>query len=103
MIMIFTFTSKEKTQYSNTSTRPLVTVKCKKSSIPNFTLDYGANPSKEQLDQLCSCIWDKLIGWEKETVIKLTSGKENEVSAVHMVGFPAIFGKRISECGGEQL
>ena len=103
MIMVFTFTSKEKSQHTNSSTHPLVTVKCKNSSIPHFTLDYDADPSEKELDQLCSCIWDTLGGWERETVIKLTSGKEDEISAVHMAGFPAIFGKRISECGGEQL
>ncbi|WP_309496881.1 hypothetical protein [Sulfurovum sp.] len=102
IVIVFTFTSTEK-KHTNSSTHPLVTVKCKNTAIPHFTLDYDANPSEEEIDELCSCIWDKLVGWEKETVIQLTSGKEDEISAVHMAGFPVIFGKRISECGGEQL
>ncbi len=80
-----------------------MTVKCKNTTIPHFTLDYDANPSEEEINKLCSCIWDKLVGWEKETVIQLTNGKKGEISAVHMAGFPVIFGKRISECGGEKL
>ena len=103
MVIMFTFTSKEKNQHINSTTSPLITVKCKNSAIPHFTLDYDANPSEEEIDKLCSCIWDKLVGWEKDTVIKLSSGKKDEISSVHMAGFPAIFGKRISECDGEKL
>jgi len=33
----------------------------------------------------------------------LTSGKKDDISSVHMAAFPAVFGKRISECGGERL
>ena len=55
------------------------------------------------MKKLCGCVWDKLEGWEKETAVKLTSGDKDAVSALHIAGFPAIFGKRISECGGENL
>ena len=103
IVIVFTFTSKNNSHHTNSSTHPLVTVKCKNTTIPHFTLDYDANPSEEEINKLCSCIWDKLVGWEKETVIQLTNGKKGEISAVHMAGFPVIFGQRISECGGEKL
>ncbi len=102
-VMVFTFTSKENNQQTNSSTYPLVTVKCKNTAIPNFTLNYDANPSEEEVVELCNCVWNKLVGWEKDTAIKLTSGEKDKISTVHMAGFPAIFGKRISECGGEAL
>lgn len=102
IILVFIFTGKQKSQPHST-TQPLITVKCKNTSIPHFSLDYGANPSEKKLDQLCTCIWDSLVGWEKETAIKLTSAKEDKISSLHMAGFPAIFGQRISDCGGEKL
>ena len=101
--MVFTFTGQENNQNAHLSTLPLVTIQCKNTSIPHFTLNYNANPSEKEIVALCSCIWDTLIGWEKETVLKLSSGKQDEISAVHMAGFRAVFGKRISECGGEKL
>ena len=103
IVIVFTFTSTENKQHTNSSDYPLFTVKCKNTSIPDFKLGYDANPSDEEVTKLCSCVWDKLVDWEKETAIKLTSGKESEINAVHMAGFPVIFGKRISECGGEKL
>jgi len=103
IIIVLTFTSKKDKRYSNASIHPLFEVQCQNRSIPNFTLDYNANPSKEEVKKLCACIWDKLVGWEKETSIQLTSGNKDKISAIHMAGFPAIFGKRISDCGGENL
>jgi hypothetical protein len=103
IIIVFSFTGKENTHPTDAVTQPLVKVQCTNTSIPNFTLDYDADPSEEEIVALCSCLWEKLVGWEKETVIKLTSGEKDKVSTVHMAAFPAIFGKRISECGGEKL
>lgn len=103
MVIIFTFTSTKNKRHNTSSTHPLFEVQCKNTSIPNFTLDYDANPSEEEVKTLCTCIWDTLAGWEKNTAIKLTNGGKNEISAIHMAGFPAVFGKRISECGGEKL
>jgi len=102
-VLVFTFTSTSNKRSSNTSQHPLATIQCKNTSIPHFTLDYDANPSPEESEQLCTCIWDSLIGWEKEVALKLTSDKKDEISTIHMAGFPAIFGKRISECGGGEL
>lgn len=103
IVMVFTFTSNENNQPTNSSTHPLVTVQSKNTAIPDFALDYDANPSEQEIVELCNCIGDKLIGWEKETAIKLTRGEKDEISFVHMARFPAVFGKRISECGGEKL
>ena len=102
-IIVFIATGKKDRHPSDGMTESLVTVQCKNTNIPNFTLDYDADPSEEEIEQLCTCIWDKLIGWEKETVMKLTTGKKDDISSVHMAAFPAVFGKRISECGGERL
>lgn len=107
--MIFTLVlfsgcnSKETSKQSSAHTTPPFTVKCKNAALPEFTLDYDSRPSEKEVNALCSCLWDKLIGWEKETVIKLTSGKQNEVSSLNMTAFPARFGKRINECGGDKL
>jgi len=103
MIIVFTFTGEKKKGQVDESVYPLVTVECKKHPIPRFKLGYDANPSEEELDKLCACIWSKLVGWEKQTAVKLSQGKKDEINAVHMAGFPAIFGKRISQCGGEKL
>ena len=102
-IIVFLSTGKNDSHPSDTMTESLVTVQCKNTNIPHFTLDYDADPSEEEITQLCSCIWDKLMGWEKETVIKLTNGRKDDISSVDMAAFPAVFGKRISECGGEKL
>ena len=95
--------SKETNQQSGTNTTPPFTVKCKNSALPEFTLGYDSNPSQKEVDALCSCLWDKLVGWEKDTVIKLTSGKQDDISSLNMAAFPGSFGKRINECGGDKL
>ena len=102
-VIVFVFTSKDSKQPDQASTYPPFKVQCKNTSIPSFSLNYDSNPSEDEVEKLCTCIWDKFVPWEKETAVKLTSGEENTISAVHMVGFPAIFGKRISECGGDKL
>ncbi|MEA1880725.1 MAG: hypothetical protein U9N11_08785 [Campylobacterota bacterium] len=103
MVMVFLFTSKDTKQHDKASTYPLFKVQCKNTSIPSFTLNYDSSPSQDEVEKLCACIWDKFVGWEKETAVKLTSGEKNTISAVHMAGFPSIFGTRISECGGDKL
>jgi len=103
IIIVFTFTGQEKNQNTNSSTYPVVTVECKNVSIPKFTLDYDANPSEEEKTALCHCISNALMGWEKETAHKLATGKKDDINAIHIAAFPAMFGKRISQCGGEKL
>lgn len=95
--------SKETDKQHSSSANPPFTVKCKNTKLPEFTLGYDSHPSEKEVNDLCNCLWDKLVGWEKDTVIKLTSGKQAEVSSLHMTAFPARFGKRINECGGDKL
>jgi len=97
-VLVFTFTSTETKKNKHTSTYTLVTIQCKNNAIPDFTLNYDANRSEKNIARLCNCIEDTLTGWEKETALKLNTGKQDEINAVHMAGFRALYGKRISEC-----
>ncbi|MDQ7084801.1 MAG: hypothetical protein Q9M36_07640 [Sulfurovum sp.] len=103
MVIVFLYTSKESNPHDPTSSYPLFKVQCNNTSIPNFTLNYDSNPSEDEVEKLCTCIWDKFVAWEKEIAVKLSSGETHTISAVHMAGFLAIFGARISECGGDKL
>ncbi|MBL6972983.1 MAG: hypothetical protein ISR67_01200 [Sulfurimonas sp.] len=94
--------SKETKQRNHMNNTPFI-VKCKNKNIPEFTLRYNSNPTQKQVEQLCICLWDNLVGWEKDTIIKITSGKEDEVDRMEMKAFPSRFGKRIEECGGDKL
>lgn len=71
--------------------------------LPVFTLGEHSNPSKEQVTALCSCIWQNLEGWARDTSVKIAQGKEADVSALHIRAFPARFGEKIEECGGMKL
>ena len=71
--------------------------------IPEFTLGPNSDPSKEELDKLCGCIWSNLDGWEKSTSIAITEGREKDVSALHMRAFPSRFGKIMQDCGAMKL
>ena len=103
MVIVFLYTGKESKQKDQASTYPLFKVECKNTSIPSFTLNYDSNPSEDEVETLCACIWDTFVTWEKETAVKLTSGETNTIGAVNMAGFSTIFGKRIMECGGDTL
>ena len=103
VIIVFLYTGKESKQHDQTSTYPLFKVECKNTSIPNFTLNYDSNPSEDEVETLCACIWNTFDTWEKETAVKVTSGETNTITAVNMARFSAIFGKRIMECGGDTL
>ena len=95
--------SKETSQQSNSSVSPPLTIKCKKFAIPQFTLSYDSNPSEKEVNNLCACLWDKSVGWEKDTMIKISSGKNDEVNSLYKAAFPGRFGKRMKECGGFEL
>lgn len=84
-----------------TSVEPLV-VQCDQQ-LPGFTLGPHSSPSKEELDQLCSCVWNTLEGWEREASIALAEGREKEMAAMHLRGFPNRFGSVIDACGGMEL
>lgn len=90
----------ESSQSSNPLSDPFE-VNCEQD-IPSFTLGYDA-ATPTQVNNLCSCIWDSLEGWERETSELLATGRKEEVSALNLRAFPARFGKRIEECGGMSL
>ena len=39
--------------------------RCQHQTLPEFTLREKSNPTDEQVEQLCQCVWDKLGTWEK--------------------------------------
>ena len=86
---------------TGSSTEPLG-FRCNQQ-VPEFTLGPQSNPSEEQLNELCSCIWDSLTGWEKSTAIALSEGRKKNVSEMHLRGFPSRFGRAIDACGGASL
>jgi len=77
-------------------------VKCSEP-IPEFTLGRNSHPNKAQVQQLCSCIWDHMNGWDKETSRDIVEGRASEVSSLYMRAFPSRFGQRVKECGGKDL
>lgn len=87
---------------ANQNTEPKV-IQCKSVKLPEFTLSRNSNPTEQQVENLCQCLWTKLVGWEKDTVIKIAEGKENEIGAIEMRAFPTRFGKRMEECGAYKL
>jgi hypothetical protein len=74
-----------------------------KEPIPEFTLGINSNPSEQQVQQLCSCIWSKLGTWEKQTSQAFVEGRESDVSYLYKRGFPARFGSAVKECGGMKM
>jgi hypothetical protein len=102
LILIFFNGCDRKETNKNIEAIPFI-VNCQNKFIPEFSLGYESNPTQQQVDVLCDCLQKKLIGWEKDTSIKLANGKQNEVNSLHMKAFPARFGKRINECAGDKL
>jgi hypothetical protein len=74
-----------------------------KEPLPFFTLGPNSNPSDAEVGALCSCIWENLGTWERETATLIAGHKESEVSALNMAAFPARFGSAIEKCGGTKL
>ena len=52
------------------------TVYCKEP-IPEMSLSEDANPSKKEIKNLCSCIWNKYPkdGWERKVLVKMFNNK----------------------------
>ncbi len=78
-------------------------IQCKTVKLPEFTLSKNSNPTEAQIENLCQCLSNKLVGWEQDTVIKIVEKRENEISELHMRAFPARFGQRMKECGAFEL
>lgn len=74
-----------------------------KEPLPVFTLGEKSHPTKAQEASVCSCVWENLQGWERDTSEKIAQGKESEVSWMHMRGFMPRFGSAIEKCGGMKL
>jgi hypothetical protein len=71
--------------------------------LPVFTLGANSHPTKAQEAQLCSCVWENLHGWERETSEKISQGKEADISEMHMRGFMPRFGSAVAKCDGMKL
>lgn len=74
-----------------------------KEPLPVFTLGANSNPTKDQESALCTCIWNNLGRWERETSEKIAQGKESEISWLNKHGFPDRFGSALEKCGGMKL
>lgn len=71
--------------------------------IPEFTLGSTSSPSKDQVSQLCTCIWDNLGSWERDVAQAASENRENEISELHLRAFPSRFGEALRQCGGMNL
>ena len=85
----------------NANTEPFI-VRCD-NSIPEFSLGPASNPSKDDVSQLCACIWENLGSWEREVAKAATEGREGDISDLHMRAFPSRFGSAVEKCGGMDL
>ena len=47
-----------------------------KNPIPEFTLNYDSNPTDEQVEKLCSCVWNKFPEgrWERNEMRRIFNG-----------------------------
>ena len=85
---------------------PLKSFKCNEP-LPEFTLGPYSNPSSEELEKLCGCIWNQFPekGWERRLSRKIvnTVGQEDpDVSFEQTRAFLRVFGKAIEECAGDE-
>ena len=82
--------------------------RCQHQTLPEFTLGEKSNPTGEQVEQLCQCIWEKLGTWEKTVATSLSGGKrpkeplpspdQNELRT-----FITRFNEALTQCGGYDL
>jgi hypothetical protein len=91
-----------KTEAPLASSGPPYEAHCKEP-LPVFTLGVNSHPTKEQESLLCSCVWENLHGWERDTSEKISQGKESEVPEMYLRGFPSRMGSAIKKCGGMNL
>ena len=71
--------------------------------IPEFTLGANSNPSEEEVQRLCACIWARLNSREKEVARAIATGQENDVSALNVRDFASRFGRVVEQCGGMDM
>ena len=77
-------------------------VSCKQP-LPQFTLGQNSAPSDTEVSELCSCIYENLGDWERETAQLISEGKDDQISFMNKGGFGPRFGAAIEKCGGMEL
>jgi len=73
-----------------------------KEPLPQFALGEKSNPSQEQLDKLCACIWEKfpVNGWERRTSATIRAGED---PGSRLRAFIYRFGHALKNCGANKL
>tara|TARA_Y100000996_G_scaffold250743_1_gene197247 strand:+ start:862 stop:1170 length:309 start_codon:yes stop_codon:yes gene_type:complete len=86
-----------------------LTFKCDEP-LPEFTLAPNSNPTSDEIESLCSCIWETFPdgGWERETSnLIIMADKSPEIEEIESIknfqAFLPRFGKAIDNCGGYNL
>lgn len=68
--------------------------------LPEFTLSATANPSDEELAELCACIHGALGPDDRELSSMIAAGQESMVNPNDIQAFIPRFGDAIQHCGG---
>ena len=73
-----------------------------KEPIPEFTLNYDSNPTDKEVENLCSCIWNKFPEgrWERDEMRRIFKGGQPNLKTR---GFFPRFDKAMKVCGGYEL
>lgn len=87
---------------SSTGLSAPIAIKCVEP-LPEFTLSDNARPTKSEIKQLCSCIWNQfpVKGWEREAAAALKNGRDP--GYLYRNGFISRFGEALQRCGGYKL
>jgi hypothetical protein len=75
---------------------------CTNVPLTDFTLGKNSDPTKEQIDNLCSCVWNHLDALEKETAEKISKSDHN-ISDEAIKAYPQKFGQAMQDCGAMKL
>lgn len=94
-------------QFTSISRAEPRSFRCQHQSLPEFTLGEKSNPTNEQVEQLCQCIWNKLGSWEKRVATSL-SKNENPTGPLpspelNVLAFGPRFNEAVTKCGGYNL
>ena len=70
--------------------------------LPEFTLGYNSNPSDQEVESLCSCIWSKFPEdrWERKEAKRIFKGAEMSLRTIKLI---KRFKKSMKVCGGFEL
>ena len=75
---------------------------CTNVPLTDFTLGKKSDPTKEQIDKLCTCVWDHLDAAAKETAEKISNADHN-ISEDAVKSYPLKFGQAMQDCGAMKL